>query len=191
MGKWGPPYMLLQCCSVFVFFCVFLCAVLVSCLLRAAIQILWRSRLLLLGQPMLRTQNKIDSMFSVSLFAWRDLLFEVVAQSGLSELWVLHKSGEKCFVSHISSMYSLWVWTLGLNGRILGHSRISVPGWMRQRKTWEKEKDSAFSGMERSNDSFYQPHHWFYSLQKKEKLYQNYILLLFLCTFLIKSSRLQ
>lgn len=121
------------------FFVCSVCAVPVSCLLGAAK--LWfcgEGDCCCSASPMLRTQNKIDSTFLVTLFAWRDLLFEVVAQSGLSELDALHKSGEKRFV--------LWVWTLGLTGRILGHSSC----WVGQSKErlGRRRRTMQFSEME-------------------------------------------
>lgn len=50
---------------------------------------------LLLGQPTPRMPNKIHSVFSAILLPKRDLLFEVIAQSELSEFCAFYKSGEK------------------------------------------------------------------------------------------------
>lgn len=96
--------MLLECC--FVILCVLICVPFLFPRLLGAVSFEFCGEpSLLLLQPTLRMQNKKHSVFEATLLAKRDLLFEVIAQSELSELCVFHKSGKRTFffllVSHV------------------------------------------------------------------------------------------
>lgn len=88
--------MLLECC--FVILCVFICVPFLFPRLLGAVSFEFCGEpSLLLLQPTLRMQNKKHSVFEATLLAKRDLLFEMIAQSELSELCVFHKSGKRTF----------------------------------------------------------------------------------------------